>query len=347
MSRRLSNTNISTLWGTLVAAALTSSAAQAIPELYSAECGDTFDNDGDGLVDCAEEACRSSYEDSMGNRCTDFPAGPHAVGIAEEAPLVQFDAPGASEETTTAHRFVVGDLDAFGPNSDSVVVLRTGALSLFRGVPTPGFMSLPKTATLTITNASITNNAIAIGDTSGDGLPDLVVSVATGLQRYRGNSSSFVLDGSVIAAPASTQVAVADRSIVTVNTRIRIYDSRCTAAPAGFPAGEVFGQNGLCASIAAPANLLAEPRILSTANSRYLLLATVANGTSTLRAYELTRAGGVFNVVVSGTELGPNLWTPRTGESQCPQCPSPSHGVPAIAAVNTVLNLKPERFDMF
>jgi hypothetical protein len=59
MSRRLSNTNISTLWGTLIAAALTSSAAQAIPELYSAECGDTFDNDGDGLVDCAEEACRS------------------------------------------------------------------------------------------------------------------------------------------------------------------------------------------------------------------------------------------------------------------------------------------------
>jgi hypothetical protein len=59
MSRRLSNTNISTLWASLVSVTI-SSGAVAVPELYSAECGDTFDNDGDGLVDCAEEACRSS-----------------------------------------------------------------------------------------------------------------------------------------------------------------------------------------------------------------------------------------------------------------------------------------------
>jgi hypothetical protein len=60
MSRRLSVANLSIVRGIAFAAALTSSAALAIPELYSAECGDGVDNDGDGLVDCAEEACLSA-----------------------------------------------------------------------------------------------------------------------------------------------------------------------------------------------------------------------------------------------------------------------------------------------
>jgi hypothetical protein len=60
MSRRLSTADLSVVRGIAFAAALTSSAVYAVPELYSAECGDGFDNDGAGLVDCAEEACRSS-----------------------------------------------------------------------------------------------------------------------------------------------------------------------------------------------------------------------------------------------------------------------------------------------
>jgi FG-GAP repeat len=279
----------------------------AEPEIYLGQCTDTFDNDFDGLIDAQEEACKTSVDTAP------FVDGPIVVGIGTERPFVTFDNAAVTQEQVplSSSSILVADVDGGGSQKDDLLVTRSNALRVYRSITTTGKMSLPQVVSSSPSINAGNNPRYAAGDISGDGFADLVVAATSQLQRYLGNGSGgFTASGALFGPTVAVVPAIVDQTIVAVPSsgRVRLYNSTCTVAPAGFPASETFGQSGLCASVAFTGTLSGPVRVATLGTRRIVMFTTTLNNVQTLRPFELVRttAGGLsINAVALSTTTVP------------------------------------------
>src|SRR5690606_11771458 len=125
---------------------------------------------------------------------------------------------------------------------DDVVVGLSGSVRTYVNVETPGYLSLPSDVS-DVSGFLTGAPKYAAGDFNADGVADLVAVNSTSLQRYEATSpGSYTALTAVTASPGpgGGVPVVAGRTVAVANSRLRLYDDRCTAAPAGFPGDETF-----------------------------------------------------------------------------------------------------------
>lgn len=267
-----------------------------IAEDGKAACSDGLDNDGDGLIDCADEGCRGS------SKACELPLRAFVAGLGAEQRRLIFDAPMATTGgVAPGEDLLVVDVDGPGVQADDLLVGRPTSLAVFRSVRTTDRASLPRTAReVTL----LPGSRIAGGDYSGDGLADVVAVNATTLQRYLGDGAGgFTVDRAPVIAspgPGGGKPALAGRTIAVANARLRLYDA-CSRQPLGFPANETFSAGGLCASVPFPVGGVASSITGFVASSGRSYVA-VAIGT-TVQVYEVVRTTG-FGTLVRAVHRG-------------------------------------------
>lgn len=218
-------------------------------------CSDGLDNDGDGFIDCDETECVSSLES-----CGLLP-GPIAVGLgAEAAPLI-FDVPMVTRGGTAASSLMVVDANGPAAGQDDLIVGRGIDIALFRNIATTGYLSLPQDPVVrtgvVAGSPNFNPGGFAAGDFSGDGRADLVVVSALSMRRFIGSAAgngTFLSTALInpLPGPGGGLPAVVGRTVAVANTRLRLYDQRCTSSASGFPTNETFVAGGLCASVDLP-----------------------------------------------------------------------------------------------
>jgi hypothetical protein len=126
----------------------------------------------------------------------------------------------------------------------------------------------------------------AAGDLSGDGIPDLIGVDALNTRRYIGDGNGGF--SGLVAAGGNGLPAIVGRTAIVADTRLKLYDLRCTLAPPGFPLGQTFVAGGLCASVVLPG----APSLIQTAtlNNRNFVL-TVTGSTVSVHEITVTYSG--------------------------------------------------------
>ncbi len=267
-----------------------SSAAFALEDGVK-ECTDELDNDGDGRIDSAETECMSSV-----NAFGLLP-GPIAVGIGGDRRYVEFDVPMSTINGVVGSTMMVADLGADG--ASDVVLGRASSVTVFENNELEFYVGLPRTG-LVRTGFLSGTVRYAAGDFNGDGRADLVAVNGTSMRRYLGNASgngTFTGQTPVTATPgpAGGLPAIVATTVGIANTRLRLYDSSCNAAPVGFPSNETFVAGALCASVDLPGTSAASHIVPATAGNGAKFFLTVTG--STVALYRVTVSTGAVKVV--------------------------------------------------
>jgi hypothetical protein len=212
----------------LTTASLLAGGVRAHVEDGAVECADGIDNDSDGLLDCDEAECLSAN-----TGCGQVLPTPLLVDDAAP-PYLVFDVAMQTDEPLPAasRDLVVADLNGSAVGSDDLVTAATGAMRLFASVRTDGYTSIPSLSQV-VPNFLPGESRIASGDFNGDTIADLVAVNFIQLRRYVGNGGGGFTPLGVTPisdTPGNSIVATIGSAAVAANTRLRVYDSRCTGA---------------------------------------------------------------------------------------------------------------------
>lgn len=203
--------------------------ALADPEDGDELCSDGLDNDFDGQTDCSELACRSSR--GADSECGVLPGGPVRATPTAESPAFVFDPVAiAVPDTASVGLFPTNHQ---GSRADLLLMDSTGAAKLFRQQATPGRISFQANSSLN--GAVLPSARFASGPFDGATVSGLVAVNATTMQRYTcattGVCTPVGTANTSDPGPRGGFPAVVPNTIAVANTRLRLYDSRCTRKP--------------------------------------------------------------------------------------------------------------------